>query len=175
MATLLSSLLRNAMITSRMDRKELVQAMGYSNLTKGLRRLDAWLSGDEMPTLEQVEVLSNTLHRSQTEILQAIAKDREAMKDAERQARRENPNYRVSIRAIPGVIATFELPGTMSIEQAIQIAKERAHGLCRFAVNTPENQTYWCSAEGRLEALTDGAEPTMRVGGKPFRFSEELD
>jgi len=171
MASHLSELIKNGMAQAGLDRDKLVRALGYRNQTKGLRRLDAWLAGDDLPdSKEQIERLAEALNVETRQIAAAIQADIEAMKSLANEERRRNPNYRVTIRAVPGFYLSHELPGTLPIEEALRQAQELGKGLLRFALNTPENKTYWCNAKGEVKSVTEGKEPFMSVGGKAFRL-----
>lgn len=75
------------------------------------------------------------------------------------------------MRLIPAFYDTHTLPGSLSIDEALEQAHALAKGGCRFALNTPDNMTYWCKEDGDIEAISDGQEPYMSVGGQSFRLT----
>lgn len=178
MASHLSELIKNGMAQAGLDRKRLVRVLGYRNQNKGLGRLDAWLAGNDLPDgRDQIERLAVALNVETSLIATAIQTDIEAMKSLANAERRRNPNYRVTFRAVPGFYVTHELPGDLTLDEALRQAKNFFNGNVRFAVNTPDNTTYWCNREGEVESVTEGREPLMIVGGKPLRvvIGRDLD
>ncbi len=166
-----SELIRDGMKKVDLDRKALIQTMGYRNRNKGFRRIDAWLSGQEFPNRELIEKLSTVLKVDSKQIIEAIKLDIHEMKIKAKEKRKRNLNYRLTIRAIPGFYISREISGSLTIDEAIQEAMKYSKGKCRFTLNTTENKTYWCSATGKIESISDGGEPYMTVGGRPFRFN----
>jgi hypothetical protein len=79
------AMLKKAMLELGLDRRKAVERMGYRNITKGYRRLDAWLEGKDVPSSkEQVKVLAQALGLDEAKVIEAIKSDSKVVSDRRR-------------------------------------------------------------------------------------------
>ena len=165
------SLLQEAMAKGMLDRRQAVQLLGYRNTNKGLRNLEAWLSGSRAQiSKDHIQRIAGAFDLSEADLLAAINQDAEAEVQRRKELRRHDPHYRVTVRLMAAFYLTHKVPGSLSMDEALRQAHGLAEGRFRFAINTPEDQTYFCDESGRIESVTAGNEPYILVKNRPLRL-----
>lgn len=145
----LPDLIRASMARLGASHSDIVARLGYRIETKGTRRLDAWLSGFDVPRDEQVERLAEALEVPPGDVRAAIAPPTD--------------RYRLSLRLVPGFIATEYLEANLTPEQAMEVACKRAREThIKVALTTPDGQTYYLDATGGVSSVSEH-EPRMKV------------
>jgi hypothetical protein len=168
MGSNLSTLLKLAMAKASLNRLQAVQKLGYINISKGLRRLDAWLSGCGVPSSkDQVMRIVAAFGLAEADIHTAMVQDAEDERRRRKELRGRDPDFHVTVRAIPGFYLTYRLPGSLSLDEALRQAHGLAGGRSKFTLNTTENKTYWCDDAGHIYS-EGGIEPCMSIKGKSF-------
>ncbi len=84
--------------------------------------------------------------------------------------------YYLTIRFMPAVYMTKELPGDVTPEEAMAatVKEAKSRGL-RCCLSTSDNINYFIDAEGHLENTSTGPRPHMVVSGNSFRMAVEED
>ena len=174
MKTRIGSLLLRAMVRVDLDRAGLVRRMGYTNLNKGRRRLDAWLKGEAMPSHQNQRRLCLALGLKPSELVKAIREDLFARQEALLAKRKLDPAYYLTIRLIPGINTTLRLPEGTSEEEAIEEGRREALRLGkRCCINTPESKNIWIDEKGRVLGANSGTLPQGTVGKKRVNLQIE--
>ncbi|HIA01473.1 MAG TPA: hypothetical protein EYN66_06115 [Myxococcales bacterium] len=148
------------------DRRNLPQLFGYRNTNKGLRRLDAWMAGSELPKGRQHELLAAFLSLSLLELDRLLQLDQQELGKRRRENRAQDPHYYLIVRLMAAFYQTQRLPAGTTRKQAISMTRNRAmewNKLC--ALNTPSNQTLWFDPKGKVYAISEKG-PSMRIGGQ---------
>jgi hypothetical protein len=157
--------IRFVMTRRGIGRAELAQLLGYKNIAKGLRRLDAWTAGSERPGNSQRELLAEFLALSVEQLDALLAKDQKLLFDERRRKRAQDPHYYLTLRLMAAVYSTKRLPAGIARRKAIRTARELAiASRKKCALNTPKNQTLWFNEKGEVYAISEEG-PTMRIGG----------
>jgi hypothetical protein len=163
-----------------MGRRELVEALGYRNINRGLRRLDQLESGEcvEPRFLERVW---SVLQPDEAEIVAAINRDRAA-----REAWLDEPvPIRLAVKWAPGIFESVPLP------EAIRHDPEAATALACEALRSKgrrfEGVEGWLTLDRRRTLLIDGTGhvlgcieagpgetvlPHLRVGGRALHLED---
>ena len=158
--------IKTQMTARGIRRRDVAQRLGYRNIAKGLRRLDAWLAGTRQPAPQQRRQLAAFLEMSPEDLDALLSQDRQLRHKKRREKRANNPYYYLTLRLIPAFYQTRKLPVELSQREAIALARQTARQ-CRkkCALNTPKNQTLWFNEDGAVYAITEEG-PSMRIGGK---------
>ena len=140
------------------------------NVNKGMRYLMGWLRGEELPGDDQVARLAGAMDRPSAEIEDIVRRDTAAVINEARRQRAKDQRFYLTIRYMPGFYATEVLGEDLDERAVLDTAATRAAEIQRrCCLNTPSNRSYWLSAAGEIECVTEGGGPTMRVGGRAFR------
>jgi len=138
--------------------------MGYINLVKGLRHLDAWVARMRPPVGDQLARLARALDLPEEQVLAMIRADADLVAAEARAARRQDPTYHLVMRMMAGVYAQQKLPGDLTLDQALEraatTARERSRRCC---LNTPDDLCYWLAEDGSIETVTQGGRPYMQI------------
>jgi len=147
-------------------RQDIAQRLGYRNITKGLRRFDAWMAGTREPAPQQRRLLSSFLEINPEELDALLARDRQLRHKKRRGKRAADPHYYLTVRLMAAVHRKRRLDVEVSQREAIALARQTARRWRKkCALNTPNNQTLWFNEDGAVYALTEEG-PSMRIGGK---------
>ena len=173
-----AELITSAMAASGIGRKELVGKLGYTNLTKGLRRVDSWRAG-EPEVAPQLVVAADILGLTQESVFAAIKLDAECARKAVMDARAADPNYYLYIRLFPCVVMTKELDisacRNLSIEAILEMAKSIHPGFKR-ELTTPQLESYHIDEENEVGGPFCFREPMgMSFRKKRIEFFENKD
>lgn len=95
--------------------------------------------------MPEITVTPDRRRRGTKALLRAIEAARERAMD---------PDYHVTVRLMPAVHSSYTLPGTMTLQEAIDTVAAKVGGKFLFCINTPENLTFWCSQEGKVTSVT---------------------
>jgi len=158
--------IQNLMKERGIERVKLPELLGYKNSNKGLRRLDAWMAGSELPKGRQRELLAVFLDLSLLELDQLLQLDQQELGKRRRENRAQDPHYYLIVRLMAAFYQTQQLPAGTTRKQAISMTRKRAmewNKLC--ALNTPSNQTLWFDQKGKVYAISERG-PSMRIGGQ---------
>lgn len=168
----LSDTIRERLKEPGQTRVTLVRAMGYRNLTKGLRLLDGLLLRERTPEGDQPDRLAQALALELSTVLALCLADRALAAEQERLSRARDPRYRLTMRLMAAVYCQEQLSGALglgdALEHAAALARERRRPCC---LNAPSNLSYWLTEEGTLAKVTNGGEPYMQMGNHRFIFS----
>ena len=164
-------LLRQQMNRLNLRPVEVVRLMGYGNINKGCRRVKSWLGGREIPSHGQLQILSSVLEFPDELWTAAIQRDANRATRKRRAARAADPRYRLTIRLMAAVYTTQYLPGELSLAQALAEACDLAKRMRRrVCLNCPDDQSIYVGVDGDPVGSIQGREPSMRIGGRPFRI-----
>ena len=172
MQTEFITLIRSVMQSQGWSRRDVVRRMGYKNVSKGLRRLDAWLQGDGYPNGAQCSPLAEALSVTVDTLVDVILRAQQHDRDQRRRRRAQDPHYYLTIRIIAAVYNRLTLPVDMTRETAMEHGVETATrtGL-RCCLDMPTSETVWFEQDGTYTIRKDAAPPYMSVGGKRFVLS----
>jgi len=167
----LPGLIREHLKERGLSRRQLVERMGYRNINKGMRYLMGWLRGEELPGADQVGRLAAALDRPHDELEALVRRDTAAVIDEARRRRARDRRCYLTIRYQPAVYVTEVLGEDLDERAALEAAAARAAAIQRrCCLNAPSNRSYWLSAAGTIDCVTEGGGPTMRIGGRAFRI-----
>ena len=171
MKTRLGALLLRNMEHQGLDRPSFVRRMGYSNLDKGLRRLDAWLNGGAVPGRQNRGRLCRALDLAPLSLERAIQQDQLAHQEDQLAKRQLDPTYHLILRLMPGIYSTLRLPEGLNEEEARKEAEHQALSLnIRCCLNTPESKNIWIDECGEEESISTGPAPVTTLCNKEFNL-----
>lgn len=154
-----------------LGRRQLAERMGYRNLNRGMRHVTAWLRGEALPCAAHIDLLAPALEMPRAELEALVRRDAVALAEEARRRRALDPRFYLIIRYMPAVYGSEVLGEDLDEQEALAAAAARAARIQRrCCLSTPSSRCYWLSATGALEGVNRGPEPTMQVGGRPFRL-----
>ncbi len=146
---------------------EIVERMGYRNVSKGHRRLGGGLTGVGVPTGDQPERLAKALGLSVDQVRRAIQRAEETWQTERRAARLSDSNYYLYTRLIATIYPRTILPQSLSEKDALTLARAKARNLrLPCCLNTPSSRNYWINRDGDVYRVDEGRAPTTSVGGR---------
>jgi len=103
-----------------------------------------------------------------------VRRDAEAVAEAARRRRARDRRFYLTVRYAAAVYVTEVLGEGLDEQAALDAAAARAAQVGRrCCLSAPSSRCYWLSATGALQDVARGPEPTVRVGGRPFRLPVE--
>ena len=166
--------------SSGASRREFVQQLGYRNISKGIRRLETWLSGEQRPLGEQGTRLCSVLGLTGEELSDVIERDKEAILEERRRHRALDPTsyviFGLGAKSFLGSLAITKeplpagLPEREAVQQAADLACTRRRPCC---LNTPASKNYWFNGQGDLETTSEhplGVNSHLAINGRPISF-----
>lgn len=169
MQTEFINFMRATMQERAWSRKDVVRQMGYKNVSKGLRRLDAWLKGDGYPNGAQCQPLADALSVEVPDLVTIILRSQNQDRAKRCRIRALDPRYYLTIRLIAAVYNRLTLPDDTTRERAIEQGVHTATrtGL-RCCLDMPTSETVWFERDGTYTIREDVQPPYMSVGGRRF-------
>ena len=129
--------------SSGASRREFVQQLGYRNISKGIRRLETWLSGEQRPLGEQRARLCPVLGLTGEQLADVIERDKEAILEEGRRHRALDPTsyaiFGLGAKSFLGFLAITkeplpaDLPKREAVQQTADLARTRRRPCCLSA------------------------------------------
>jgi hypothetical protein len=146
----------------RGGRVALARACGYTNITKGCRRVDTWVSGEQLPAPNIYPALAAGLEFSIDEIEAACANDHLLKQMSATRRRAAKPTFNLVVRMMAAVYSPITLAPQLTLREALTIActefMGRGSGL-RRCLTLPNGLAIYIAGNGSLEGYA-GMGPT---------------
>jgi hypothetical protein len=104
------------------SKNDFVRKCGYSNLSKGCRRLDSWLSGRELPKGQQLPGLAAALGLDSNELAIIVEQDRRVGQMVVVKARARDPSFHLVVRIMPAIYNRATMDPDLQLRQALALA-----------------------------------------------------
>ena len=140
------------------SRHDFVRACGYSNISKGCRRLDSWLSGTKLPMGQQVAGLAAALAVAPTVLSRVMDQDLRVMQMAALKARARDPSFHLVIRIMAAIYNRVVMDPDLQLGQALAYACRpftKQGGHFRRCLTLPTSLSIYISRTGTLESYGD--------------------
>jgi hypothetical protein len=158
-------------------RVDAVARMGWRNQAKGLRALDRWTTGENVPHGDQWERLAALLGVPVEELKGLAERDREALLAAMDRERIRDPRYYLDIRIVGFVCKRVYFPGAWTVEQSVAASKPeldkfqpRDYRATAACLNAPDNETYLLDSDGRCFGHIHGPGCRVTLGQRQAGF-----
>ena len=135
------------------DKPALVKAFGYRNVTKGLRRLDAWMAGEEFPGSTQLPALASALRMGRDDLKETIDSDKNIVRLWAIHHRAQDPACTLTVRLMAAVYQPTRLAPDLTLKQALEKAC-KIDGP-RKCLSLPTGVHVYISGSGTLESYAD--------------------
>ena len=144
-----AKLIREAMGESGVDRKALVNALGYRNQAKGFRRVDEWLAGDCPSREPMLSRLASALSLDVTDLVKARKEDYldEAYEYVCQRAK--DPCWYLFVIAFMGCAVKYRFPLTMTEDEVLAEGAKLANG-SRYSIQSMMGNRTCVSESGRI-------------------------
>jgi hypothetical protein len=120
----IATLVRSRMIELGLSRGELAKRLGYKNIAKGIRRIDAWRDGDLEGTKQFLDVLPQALEVSAETVKRALDQTVRELESAEKQeAEARDKIWRENFRPHAIILTERTVPSPIFVAAIIGVEK----------------------------------------------------
>jgi hypothetical protein len=120
----IATLVRSRMIELGLSRGELAKRLGYKNIAKGIRRIDAWRDGDLEGTKQFLNVLPQALELSAETVKRALDQTVRELESAEKQeAEARDKIWRENFRPHAIILTERTVPSPIFVAAIIGVEK----------------------------------------------------
>ena len=164
MKSYLGSYLKSERLKTKLNTAELAGKIGYKNINKGMRKISA-LEREGFATADLLKKVADTLELDAGYIDSLIRKDREAYEADYEQWLNEPVKMNYTIRAMPTIYLTYELPSEITNEaEAIAyvsaIAKDKK---CMTWLSLSRKVNIHIGANGEIISRNEGTQGYMNL------------